>query len=116
MIVVRFPAGARNFSLRHRVHKPDLGSTQPPIQRVPEAFTWGVKRPGREADHSLPSAKVREYVELYLYSPNMSRRGALLSTGTTSLFLPFTVLVSTRGPPICFVWPTYIFVTLLHSI
>jgi len=32
----------------------------------------GVKRPGREADHSPPSsAKVKEWVELYLHSLNM---------------------------------------------
>jgi len=31
-----------------------LGPTQPPIQGVPGAL-WGVKRPGREADHSPPS-------------------------------------------------------------
>jgi len=30
----------------------------------------GVKRPGREADHSPPSsADVKECVDLYLYSP-----------------------------------------------
>jgi hypothetical protein len=40
----------------------------------------GVKRPGREADHSPPSsAEVKEFVELYLHSSNMpSRRGAQL--------------------------------------
>jgi hypothetical protein len=31
-----------------------LGLTQLPIQWVPEAFYQGVKRPGREADHSPP--------------------------------------------------------------
>jgi hypothetical protein len=31
----------------------------------------GVKWPGREADHSpLASAKVKEWVELYLHDPN----------------------------------------------
>jgi len=41
------------------------------------SFT-GIKRPGREADHSLPSsAKVKERMELYLHSPNTpSWRGA----------------------------------------
>jgi hypothetical protein len=29
---------------------------QPPIQRLPEAVFPGVKRPGREADHSPPSS------------------------------------------------------------
>jgi hypothetical protein len=48
-----------------------LGPTQPPIQWVPGALSRGIKRPGREADHSPPSsAEVKEWVELYLHSPN----------------------------------------------
>jgi hypothetical protein len=48
---VRFPAGVR----------PALGPTQPPVQWVPEAPSSGVKRPGREADHSPPlTLTVRE--------------------------------------------------------
>jgi len=55
----------------------------------------GVKRPGREADHSPPSsANVKEWVELYLHSPNTpSWHGAQLKkegTGAT-LSLPFTM-------------------------
>jgi len=38
-----------------------LGPTQPPIQWVPGVLSLGVKRPGREADHSPPSsAEVNE--------------------------------------------------------
>jgi hypothetical protein len=38
-----------------------LGPTQLPIQWVPVALSLGVKRPGREADHSPPSsAEVKE--------------------------------------------------------
>jgi hypothetical protein len=33
-----------------------LGPTQPPIQWVPEALSLGIKRLGREADHSPPSS------------------------------------------------------------
>jgi hypothetical protein len=57
-----------------------LGPTQPPIQWVPGALSLGVKRPGREADHSPPSsAEVKEWVELYLHFPNMpSWHGAQL--------------------------------------
>jgi hypothetical protein len=37
-----------------------LGPTHPPIQWVPGTLSLGVKRPGREADHSPPSsAKVK---------------------------------------------------------
>jgi hypothetical protein len=32
--------------------RPALGHTQPPFQWVPGAFSQGVKRPGREGDHS----------------------------------------------------------------
>jgi hypothetical protein len=43
-----------------------------PIQWVQEDLSLGVKRPGREADHSPPStAEVKEWVELYLHSLNM---------------------------------------------
>jgi hypothetical protein len=35
--------------------RPALGPTQPPFQRVPEAPSPGVKRPGDEADHSPPA-------------------------------------------------------------
>jgi hypothetical protein len=47
---VRFPMGARNFSLHHRVQN----GSQPPIQWVRGALSLGVKRSGREADHSPP--------------------------------------------------------------
>jgi hypothetical protein len=41
------------------------------IQWVPGALSLGTKRPGREADYSPPtSAEVKEWVELYLHSPN----------------------------------------------
>jgi hypothetical protein len=33
-----------------------LEPTQPPIQWVTKAISLGVKRPGRQADHSLPSS------------------------------------------------------------
>jgi hypothetical protein len=43
------------------------------------ALSLGVKRPGREADYSPPSAEVKEWVELYICYPNTpSWRGAQL--------------------------------------
>jgi hypothetical protein len=61
---VRFPAGAGNFSLHHRVQNGygDLPASYPTGTRG--SFS-GVKRPGREADYSPPSsAEVKECVEL----------------------------------------------------
>jgi hypothetical protein len=37
------------------VSRTALGPTHPPIQWIPGALPLGVKRPGREADHSPPS-------------------------------------------------------------
>jgi hypothetical protein len=58
--------------------RPALVLTQPPIQWVPGALSVGVKRPGRETDHSPPSiAEVKECVALYFhYSNTFSWRGA----------------------------------------
>jgi hypothetical protein len=57
MIGVRFSAGAENFSLRHHVQ---TGSGTHPASYLmgTGAPSLGVKRPGREADHS-PSSKRR---------------------------------------------------------
>jgi hypothetical protein len=67
---VRFPAEAGNFSIHHRIQN---GSGAHPASYPigTGALSVGVKRPGREADHSPPSnAEVKEWVNLYLYSPN----------------------------------------------
>jgi hypothetical protein len=75
---VRFPAGAGNFSLHHRLQN-GSGAHPAPIQWVPGALSLGVKRPGPEADHSPPySAGVKECVELYLHSP-IHLHGVVLS-------------------------------------
>jgi hypothetical protein len=49
--------------------RPALGPTQSPIQWVPGALSPGVKRPGREADHSPPtSVGVKKNDDLYIHS------------------------------------------------
>jgi hypothetical protein len=56
-----------------------LGPTQLPIQWVPGALSPGVKRLGREADHSPPtSAEVNKNVYLYIHSP-MRLHGVVLN-------------------------------------
>jgi hypothetical protein len=60
--------------------KPALGPTQPPIQRVPVAFSPGVKRLRREADHShlqlVPRPRTLGSIHPLLHTP--SWRSALL--------------------------------------
>jgi hypothetical protein len=80
----RFPAGAGNFSLHHRVQN-GSGASPASYPMGTRGLSLGVKRQGREADHSPPSsAEVKECVELYLHSPIRLHGVVLrLSTGTT---------------------------------
>jgi hypothetical protein len=89
---VRFRRGLGIF-LFTTASRPALGPTQPPIQWVPGDLSLGVKWPGRETDHSPPpSAEVKEWVELYLHSPNKpSWRGAQLKE-STGIHLPLLYL------------------------
>jgi len=52
---VLFPEGLGNF-LVTTASRTALGPSQPPIEWVPGLFPWGVKRQGREADHSPASS------------------------------------------------------------
>jgi hypothetical protein len=74
---VRFPTGLGIFPFA-TASRTALEPTQSSIQWESEALSLGVKRRGREADHSPPSsAEVKECVELYIISPNTpSWRGA----------------------------------------
>jgi hypothetical protein len=57
---VRFPAGAENFSLHHRVHT-GSGAHPASYPRGTRGFFPGGKAVGREADHSPPSnAEVKD--------------------------------------------------------
>jgi hypothetical protein len=75
---VRFPEGLGIF-LFTIASRTALGSTQPPIQWVPEALSRGLKRPGRETDHSpLSSAEVKNAWS-YTSSPRIRLHGVVLS-------------------------------------
>jgi hypothetical protein len=56
-------------SLFTTVSRPALGPTQSPIQWVPGALSLGVKRPGREADHSPPSSAEVNNARSYTSTP-----------------------------------------------
>jgi hypothetical protein len=60
---VGVPVGSRIFSTSSRLA---LESTQPPTQCVPGALPPGVKRPGRESDHSLPTSA--EVKKMWIYT------------------------------------------------
>jgi hypothetical protein len=62
---VRVPVGSGVFSTSSR---PAPGSTQPPTQWIPGALSLGVKRPGREADHSRINAEVKK-MWIYISTP-----------------------------------------------
>jgi hypothetical protein len=74
----RFPAGAGNFSLHHRVQ--NGSGAHPASYSVGTRGSFpGVKRPGREADYSHPSsAEAKEWMEPYLHSP-IRLNGVVLS-------------------------------------
>jgi hypothetical protein len=59
--------------------RPVLGPNRPPIQWVPEALSLGVKRLGREADHSSPASA--EFKKAWSYASTLPVRlhGVVLS-------------------------------------
>jgi hypothetical protein len=75
---VRFPAGLGIF-LFTTASRTALGSTQPPIQWVPGALSLGVKRPGREADHSPPLVPRSKNAWNYTSTPSIPLHGVVLS-------------------------------------
>jgi hypothetical protein len=57
--------GTGKISLDSTSSKPVLGPTQPPNQWVPGDLSAGVKRPGREADHSPPTSTEVNFTWIY---------------------------------------------------
>jgi hypothetical protein len=62
--------------------RPTLRPIQPPIQWVPGAISPGVKRQGREADHSPPSSAEVKNVWSYTFTPPLRLHGVVLSYRT----------------------------------
>jgi hypothetical protein len=75
--VTNLRAGRPGFDSRHKrgpflfatASRPVLGPTQPLIQCVPGALSPGVKRTGREADHSPPSSAEIKNAWSYISPP-----------------------------------------------
>jgi hypothetical protein len=83
---VRFPArlGIFHFTSASRTA---LEPTQPPIQWVSGALSLGVKRPGREADHSPPSSAEVKNAWSYTSTPPIRLHGVVLSEAQGQLYL-----------------------------
>jgi hypothetical protein len=62
------PDGGKNFHFSIS-SRPALGFTQPPIQLEPGALSPGVKRTGREADHSPPTSAEAKKKWIYTSTP-----------------------------------------------
>jgi hypothetical protein len=78
MAKVRFPAGAGNRPLHHRVHN---GSEAHPASYPMDtgALSLGVKRPGRETDHSSPSSAEVKNAWSYTSTPPIRLHGVVIS-------------------------------------
>jgi hypothetical protein len=59
--------------------RPAPWPTQPPIQWVPGALSLGLKRPGREANHSLPSNADVKNSWSYSYTHTIRLHGVMLN-------------------------------------
>jgi hypothetical protein len=84
-----------------------LGSIQSPMQWVPASLSMGVKRPGREGDHSISSrAEVKnawtntsttQYVFMTWYLVKRRDNFAFTSVGVPTYLLPLQTVNPTRG-------------------
>jgi hypothetical protein len=75
---VRFPAGDGNFSLHHRVQN-GSGAHPASYTMVLGDLSLGVKRPGREANHSPPSSVEVKNEWSYTSTPSIRLHGVVLS-------------------------------------
>jgi hypothetical protein len=72
------------------VSRPTLGLTQPPIQWVPGVLFPGVKRTGREADHSPPSnAEMKKGWSYTSTTPYVFMAWCFINTRGNFAFLAF---------------------------
>jgi len=74
---VRFPAGAGDFSLRHRVQTGSGSHLASYPTGINDSFS-GLKRPGREADHSPPTCAEAKNTSIYKSTPPIILHGIVL--------------------------------------
>jgi hypothetical protein len=74
---VRFPAGAGNLSLHHRIQD-GSAVTPPPIRWVPGALSLGVKRAVRGPDRSPPFSAEVKNAWSYISTPSIHLHDVVL--------------------------------------
>jgi hypothetical protein len=92
-----------------------LGPTQPPIQWVPGASSLGVKRPGREVDHSAPSGAEVKNAWSYTSTPQyvfmagclVKHRNNFIFYLTFTLYVGIAVKASLSGTRVCTVYSLF---------
>jgi len=70
--------------------KQEMQLTQLSIQWLPEAPTLGVKRPGRETNHPLPSGAEVKIAWSYTSTHPLCLHGMVLSQAQGQVYLTFT--------------------------
>jgi hypothetical protein len=110
---VRFPMGAGNSSLHHRVQN-GSGTHPASIQWVPGALYLGVKRLGREADHLLASCTEVKNALSYTSTPQYVFMAWCLVKHRDNfpLLLPFSSSLYISVPLSLIAW--WLRVLLLH--
>lgn len=84
MFAVLFPTVAKTC-LFGTVSRPLLGSIQPSVRRIGEAFASTVKRPEIEADHSSPSSVETKAACCHISIPTYAFMAECLDTDSGSL-------------------------------
>jgi hypothetical protein len=78
-LIMQSPPAISSVLGQYTASRPALGPTQPPTQWAPVALSLGVKRPGREANHSLPSSAEVKNAWSYTFTPPIRLHGVVLS-------------------------------------
>jgi len=78
MTKVQFPAGVKIFSPCHHIQTGSGAQSQLGWVWVPGVLSLGIKHPGHEADHSSPSANVKN-VRSYTSTCPIHLHGVVLS-------------------------------------
>jgi hypothetical protein len=77
--------------------RPALGPIEPPIQWIPRVLSPGVKRPGREADHSPPSSAEVKKTWRYTSTPQYAFMAWCLVKHRDNFIYTFNFIPYTEG-------------------